>query len=570
MCSHTRMTSSTSCSTSRIAMPSRARSMSRSPKASVSLVSRPEPGSSRRSSWGRVARARPSSTRRARPVGIESTGSSATDVSPTRSRISLVSALGSSFAFDQPFRISAATMMFSRAVSDPNTSSRWNVRAMFNRARLCGFWSVTSSSPMNTLPCVGVCSPVMTLNNVVLPAPSGPISPVIRPASAARLTLSRAKRPPKRTLTSSTRSTGKLPDLLYGTRLIARLRGFVIRELRMHDPPDDVAEPCEFAGPAVGVPADTDGAEPRTDEREVAPHRPREEPKQLVGLERTKGHPAHQCAGDGVDSCNRDQQEHHAALQDLEVVRSDLAVHAAVEAPGDTGEGGTQGEDGHLGERQVQAQRGAGRRAVLHGHEPPAEGTTSYGEHPHPGETEHGDEEDEEHLVALEGHTEDVGPPHREPPAVPEHVLVLEEDRAHALGEGERAQRQVQTLQPQRGQGGERADGAGEHGREQDSPQRRAAEVLAHDECAEADERHLRQRCLPGVADEQHQREHDQREHDALAEVHQQRPVHELDQDDGADDQSDGAHDRFPKRRDAWHAARRHQTAGAETSLWKH
>src|SRR5438477_12569006 len=44
----------------------------------------------------------------------------------------------------------------------------------------------------------------MTLNNVVFPAPLGPMSPVTRPGSAARSTSWRAMTPPKRTLTSST------------------------------------------------------------------------------------------------------------------------------------------------------------------------------------------------------------------------------------------------------------------------------------------------------------------------------------------------------------------------------
>src|SRR3954469_20229985 len=102
----------------------------------------------------------------------------------------------------------------------------------------------------------------MTLNNVVLPAPFGPIRPVMRPASAARLTLSRARRPPKRTLTSSTRSTGKFPDLLCPAGSFARWRVRPLgRGAGMDHPVDDVAEPLEFAGPAVGIAADADGAE---------------------------------------------------------------------------------------------------------------------------------------------------------------------------------------------------------------------------------------------------------------------------------------------------------------------
>src|SRR4051794_23840887 len=47
----------------------------------------------------------------------------------------------------------------------------------------------------------------MTLNNVVLPAPLGPIRPVISPCAAARLTSVSAFTPPKRTATFATWST---------------------------------------------------------------------------------------------------------------------------------------------------------------------------------------------------------------------------------------------------------------------------------------------------------------------------------------------------------------------------
>src|SRR4051794_1641802 len=47
----------------------------------------------------------------------------------------------------------------------------------------------------------------MTLNSVVLPAPFGPIRPVMAPCCAARLTSVRALTPPNRTATPATRST---------------------------------------------------------------------------------------------------------------------------------------------------------------------------------------------------------------------------------------------------------------------------------------------------------------------------------------------------------------------------
>src|SRR5579862_1473539 len=97
----------------------------------------------------------------------------------------------------------AATSTFSRTVRDPNSSSRWNVRAMPRRARWYGGRPVMSSPSITTLPRVGRCRPVTTLKSVVLPAPLGPINPVIRPPSASIDTSSTATRPPKVTVTSA-------------------------------------------------------------------------------------------------------------------------------------------------------------------------------------------------------------------------------------------------------------------------------------------------------------------------------------------------------------------------------
>src|SRR5215475_10582248 len=57
-------------------------------------------------------------------------------------------------------------------------------------------------------PSLGGRNPLMMENSVVLPAPLGPISAVIRPASTASEALSTARRPPKRLNTRSTRSSG--------------------------------------------------------------------------------------------------------------------------------------------------------------------------------------------------------------------------------------------------------------------------------------------------------------------------------------------------------------------------
>src|SRR5207302_7726570 len=138
------------------------------------------------------------------------------------------------------------------AVSDPNTSRRWNVRAMPRRARWCALSSVTSRSSRYTWPAVGVCSPVMTLNVVVLPAPLGPMSPVTYPTSASRSTPWTAWMPPKRTSTSLTRSTGKAHLLSLGLAHAQPSR---------QQGPYAVAELTQLSGHTVGVAAQAHGGQ---------------------------------------------------------------------------------------------------------------------------------------------------------------------------------------------------------------------------------------------------------------------------------------------------------------------
>src|SRR6202043_3182747 len=63
-------------------------------------------------------------------------------------------------------------------------------------------------------PLLGVRNPLIIANKVVLPAPFGPISAVMRPDWTSSETLSTAINPPKRLLTPSTRSSGSAMGLL--------------------------------------------------------------------------------------------------------------------------------------------------------------------------------------------------------------------------------------------------------------------------------------------------------------------------------------------------------------------
>src|SRR5438270_2256319 len=455
--SHTRMTSSTSCSTSRMARPSWASSSNRSPNASVSWVSRPEPGSSRSSRRGLAARARASSTSRARPVGMASTRSLAAPVMPTRSRIASVTSLGFDPSLAQRRRISAATSTFSRAVREPNTSRRWKVRARPSRARWWALRLETSLSSISTLPDVGSCNPVMTLNRVVLPAPLGPMSPVTRPGSAVRSTSCRAMTPPKRTLTSSTDRSDNASHLLLCDVNVLDAR---VRRRRASAEPVD--GPTDLTDDAVRTAGDRHGPQTGKEEREAVDMDDFAEDVQ-AGPEQ---HAPEEGAGHREDPADGHHQQDDEALQVKEVVGPDASAELAEEDATDAGHGRRKCEHADLGARQVQAEGGARRRAVLHGRQQSPKRASAYGEdeggHQH---EDHGEEHRVGHL-SVEGDAEKT-----------EAVQVLATTAAEDLQEdevvgehreGERRQRQVQAGETQRRPRDHGAHDPGGHGGGQD------------------------------------------------------------------------------------------------------
>ena len=94
------------------------------------------------------------------------------------------------------------TITFSSAVMLPNSRMFWKVRAMPARTTLPGFGGRTAPSK-TTWPAVGRYIPVRQLKNVVLPAPLGPIRPMISPRATRKFTESTAVRPPNRMVTFS-------------------------------------------------------------------------------------------------------------------------------------------------------------------------------------------------------------------------------------------------------------------------------------------------------------------------------------------------------------------------------
>src|SRR3569833_1316184 len=105
-------------------------------------------------------------------------------------------------------RASVPTMTFSSAVISGNSRMFWNVRAIPSRLIWCGLHPTIRCPSNVTLPDVGLKTSVITLKQVGLPAPLGPMRPRISPLYNLKLTSLRATTPPNRRVTSSTsRST---------------------------------------------------------------------------------------------------------------------------------------------------------------------------------------------------------------------------------------------------------------------------------------------------------------------------------------------------------------------------
>src|SRR3954470_10391978 len=98
--------------------------------------------------------------------------------------------------------------MFCSTVSRDSALVSWKVRTTPSRATWCGaVWPMSRPSNVQ-LPVFGWSNPVSRLNSVVLPAPLGPIRPVIPPRWISRWSTATAVRPPKVRVMPSTTTAG--------------------------------------------------------------------------------------------------------------------------------------------------------------------------------------------------------------------------------------------------------------------------------------------------------------------------------------------------------------------------
>src|SRR2546421_10632720 len=155
-------------------------------------------------------------------------------------------------------------MTLSRMVMSSNVAGTWKVRPIPSRACSSGEARVTSL-PSNTIrPVVGSVSPARQLKKVDLPAPFGPIKPMISPSSMARSAPATARRLPNVLETFSALSSIAPPEF----RRDAVPHFMQPAGLEARDDHDDAAvEDVGEAGAAAAEPGVGRGLQRDQDER---------------------------------------------------------------------------------------------------------------------------------------------------------------------------------------------------------------------------------------------------------------------------------------------------------------
>src|SRR5437660_849824 len=169
----------------------------------------------------------------------------------------------------------APTITLSRTVISSNVAGTWNVRPMPARACASADERVTSTPSNSTRPVVGTVSPARQLKKVDLPAPLGPISPMISPSATARSAPRTAKKLPNdletfcalsSMLTPRQQGRHAMPPFVHAARLEPR---------EQHD--DAAIEDVSEARAAAAEPGIGRGLQRHQDQRtdERAEQRPR-------------------------------------------------------------------------------------------------------------------------------------------------------------------------------------------------------------------------------------------------------------------------------------------------------
>src|SRR3954447_19440108 len=212
-------TTSMSCSTKITVMPSSRRSLTWPSRLWVRAGFTPAIGSSSMTTLGSLMSARAiSSSLRWPPESVPAKSSFFRSSLNRVSRSIAFSVLARSWARQvpgtrarkklSPFCPCAPSSMFCSTVSRDSALVSWKVRTTPSRATWSGASFPSERSSKDQVPVLGWSKPVSRLNSVVLPAPLGPIRPVMPPRWISRWSTDTAVSPPNERVTLSTTTAG--------------------------------------------------------------------------------------------------------------------------------------------------------------------------------------------------------------------------------------------------------------------------------------------------------------------------------------------------------------------------
>src|SRR5215470_12742406 len=177
------------------------------------------------------------------------------------------------------WRRNAPTITLSRTVISSNVAGTWNVRPMPARACASADERVTSTPSNSTRPVVGTVSPARQLKKVDLPAPLGPISPMISPSATARSAPRTARKLPNALETFCALSSMRTPRQEGRHALPPFVHAAGLEPREQHD--DAAIEDVSEARTAAAEPGIGRGLQRHQDQR--ADQRPEQRPRAAQG-----------------------------------------------------------------------------------------------------------------------------------------------------------------------------------------------------------------------------------------------------------------------------------------------
>src|SRR5712691_13409467 len=348
-----------------------------------------------------------------------------------------------------------AAWTFWNTVSLGKMFVRWNERPTPRRQTSWGARPVMSRPSKRTAPASGRTCPVMRLKRVVLPAPFGPMIAVTWPAATVRLTPPTASKPPNALWRSRTSSTAEPPPCALPER--DGRPGEAAGEAEQEDDEDRAQHERPVLGVGDDLLVEEDQGQRADAGAEEGPHPPEERHDQHLGGLGPVGEVGEDAPVEDAEEPAGEPREHAGEHEGRELVPADVDPDelGALRVLADRGEEASEGRAHDAPERpEAERDQRERQKVIVLGRPPAAD------ERHHPTQA----------LQPAEVRIRDLG----HALLAARHLVPLEADRPHDLGERERQHREVDAREPYAEEAEEQGEGPGEH------PGRREGEEEGH------------------------------------------------------------------------------------------